>query len=286
MFGSTIIDVAIGVVFVFFLLSVVASHVNDLIAKLMDWRSKDLDRHIRQMLADPELANKVMNHPLVTGLQSKPGRTPSYIPSNTFALAVFEALVPSAGKQTVIGTVRTEVAKTADSNIQTVVLSMMERAEGNLEKARADFGQWFDQSMERLTDAYKRRMQVLTLVVATSITLIFGVDSLEIANTLYREPGVRAALAGAAQAAQAQQTTLKDAVGQLQGEGFPIGWRKLPTDALGWFQKIVGLVFTALAVSLGAPFWFDLLKNLSSVRGAVSPPASAAPPPATKEEKK
>ena len=29
-----------------------------------------------------------------------------------------------------------------------------------------------------------------------------------------------------------------------------------------WFHKILGLLVTTLAISLGAPFWFDLMNNL------------------------
>ena len=34
----------------------------------------------------------------------------------------------------------------------------------------------------------------------------------------------------------------------------------------GWAKKLVGLLITALAISLGAPFWFDLLKKLVNIR--------------------
>jgi len=42
-----------------------------------------------------------------------------------------------------------------------------------------------------------------------------------------------------------------------------------------WFLKLVGWLITALAVSLGGPFWFDLLNRLVDLRGAGPRPASA-----------
>jgi hypothetical protein len=36
-------------------------------------------------------------------------------------------------------------------------------------------------------------------------------------------------------------------------------------------MKIIGLLLTALATSLGAPFWFDLLKKVMMVRAGVNP---------------
>jgi hypothetical protein len=36
----------------------------------------------------------------------------------------------------------------------------------------------------------------------------------------------------------------------------------------------MGWIITALALSLGAPFWFDLLNKLMKLRGAVATPTS------------
>jgi len=53
----------------------------------------------------------------------------------------------------------------------------------------------------------------------------------------------------------------------------PIGWEKtnLPESCFSllsceWWMKILGWILTALALSLGAPFWFDMLKKVMSIR--------------------
>jgi hypothetical protein len=38
--------------------------------------------------------------------------------------------------------------------------------------------------------------------------------------------------------------------------------------------QIFGFVITALAISMGAPFWFDLLKKMMQLRGDGAKPAS------------
>ena len=52
----------------------------------------------------------------------------------------------------------------------------------------------------------------------------------------------------------------------------PRGWfARWPHEGcLWWFHHFVGLVFTAGFLTLGAPFWFNLLKNLMSLRPAVA----------------
>ena len=58
---------------------------------------------------------------------------------------------------------------------------------------------------------------------------------------------------------------------------FPLGWEGedpwgrddgLPGwGAGGWIAHVLGWLFTAAAVSLGAPFWFDLLSRVAKLRG-------------------
>ena len=63
----------------------------------------------------------------------------------------------------------------------------------------------------------------------------------------------------------------------------PIGWstkkgtpRSVPSTPRGWILKIGGLLATTLLVSLGAPFWFDVLNRLANLRGSGEVPKKAA----------
>ena len=65
--------------------------------------------------------------------------------------------------------------------------------------------------------------------------------------------------------------------------GLPLGWnvkgggdpRNVPQDAQGWIFKIIGLLVTVFAISLGAPFWFDLLNKIVSIRASGRSPREA-----------
>ena len=73
MFGSVILDVGLGVIFIYLLMSVVCSSINEVIAWVFGWRSKTLKMGIQQLLSDPaipELAGKIYSHPLVKTLSS------------------------------------------------------------------------------------------------------------------------------------------------------------------------------------------------------------------------
>jgi hypothetical protein len=72
---------------------------------------------------------------------------------------------------------------------------------------------------------------------------------------------------------------LGKAVEDLEGLGLPIGWNpdKLPSSPYEWALRLLGILLTSLAVSLGAPFWFDLLNRFIVVRSTVKPTEKSPP---------
>jgi hypothetical protein len=119
------------------------------------------------------------------------------------------------------------------------------------------------------------------------LAITLNVDSLELTGRLYRDPAVRASLATEAQAAaqkvqpgvdpaQITQQVLQQslALPPLLGN-----WPETPdknNPGFWWLFKILGILLTGLAVSLGAPFWFDTLGKLVSLRGAGPKPVSSS----------
>ena len=119
MFNSTILDVAIGMIFVYLLLSLICSAAHEMGEYWLKKRASDLERGVRELLttedgADPgNLVQKLYNHGMVSGLfkgkyeDSRIGsrlrhlvgtKLPSYIPSRNFALALMDLILP--GKDT------------------------------------------------------------------------------------------------------------------------------------------------------------------------------------------
>jgi len=97
-FGSTALEVAIGVVFVYLSLSLVCTAANELIASLMTWRARNLATGIRNLLNyqnNAELLKGIYNHALIQSLYRNSKKLPSYIPSRTFALALLDMVVPA-----------------------------------------------------------------------------------------------------------------------------------------------------------------------------------------------
>src|SRR5690348_7051591 len=131
MFGSATIEVAIGLIFIYFVLGVIVSHVIELLVGLFRWRSTLLEEGIRNLLADPTLANRVLEHPLLTQLTGRTGRRPSYIPSDLFAQAVFDALVPPEGTRS-LAEIETSLSKLPDP-AKRVIGSVLSNAQADID---------------------------------------------------------------------------------------------------------------------------------------------------------
>lgn len=61
----------------------------------------------------------------------------------------------------------------------------------------------------------------------------------------------------------------------VNGANSPLGlgwtkaeWVSVKSNFLSLFNKLIGLILTTFAISLGAPFWFDMLKKIINIRNA------------------
>src|SRR2546427_4440952 len=84
-----LLDVVIGVTFVYLLLALICTTANEWVASVRGLRGRTLDMGIRRMLGP--LADEFFDHPLIASL-SRPGKRPSYVPASLFSSAVFDLL--------------------------------------------------------------------------------------------------------------------------------------------------------------------------------------------------
>jgi hypothetical protein len=119
MLGSSVLEVAIGIVFIYLALSMACTILNEGIATLINQRGKHLFAGIKNLLNDPAftgLAQQVYSHGLVDGISqdaadpNTPTRSPSYMPSKTFALALLDVL----GTHGVVAAAHGELLSTAE----------------------------------------------------------------------------------------------------------------------------------------------------------------------------
>jgi hypothetical protein len=104
--------------------------------------------------------------------------------------------------------------------------------ETNLAKARRNVESWFDDSMDRVSGAFKRSAQTMALLIGLAVALILNVDSIDLTLYLWREPSVRQALAENAAMFELPEgdvqnnpaEALQNFRNQFVGLSLPIGW--------------------------------------------------------------
>lgn len=336
--GLPALDVAIGLAFLYFLLSTVCAAFNEVIANVLGWRAKTLEDALRNLLDDPKvdrelrewvgfvgseqeptaeprgdeasipaaLTPAVLDHWRVKALVRDPRsvvrrrRLPSYVPPRAFSLAVAETLAKGApveadkdkavarrSDEEILEAVNKTLKGLPEGSLRDVLQKAAANAGNTLDGFRRQLEIAFDDGMQRASGWYKRKAQVMILVFATVLTLGLNVDSARIADRLWSDDALRAAVVGkAVEASEREQSTkvaatqAADAIDEVTQLGLPIGWDNMPSNWDDVDHRIGGWLITILALMLGAPFWFDLLNKFVNLRGAGAQP-KAKPKPAT-----
>jgi len=373
MYLQEILEVGIGLIFMWLVISIAAMQIQEWIANLLKWRSKDLKAAIRKMLASESLTEAFYNHQLIRGLSKdvspqeerwakimnsfrralrKPPRViehlPSYIPASEFAVTLFDLIV-NAGTEAspvrrafadfhaALDSLSTEkidltskeelkkafdllledakglatsqigeaavaalkdkiraAASTRGEEIQNQVELLINRLDDyyqrllaesrnappqenrNMQRlryglvaigmdnpklqesirpfllgvedmatqteqailiVRTNIENWFNNAMDRLSGWYKRKAQLTAFLIGLLLAILFNVDSITIATSLWREPTLRQALvqnadaflqnnetAPSADTNQSGATIVKNLQQELEALTIPFGW--------------------------------------------------------------
>jgi hypothetical protein len=289
-FDSPILDISIGLVLVYLLLALICSIGSELIATyVLKLRSRTLRDGIRTLL-DGDSSNANMRALYAEPFMKSLGKDPSYVPARRFA----KALLAVGDIKLDAATAKITNSLPAGSHLEKQVGVLIAEADGDIEKLEGKLATWFDDSMERVSGWYKRRSQIIVAALAIGIVGALNADTLTLIKALEVDPGLRDQVVQAAVAEAKSDETLTQDLPQVQRSlaqlDLPLrGWIARsdtlddPREAPDWGwslpYKFVGLALTAAAVSLGAPFWFDLLKRAVNLRSGGSVPARPPKPP-------
>ena len=205
----------------------------------------------------------------------------------------------------VLGAQNAKIRRTMDHLIGGVK-SFTTNSDQAIALARKNLEDWFDDSMDRLSGVYKRQSQKLGFVIGLFLVIFINIDTIAIGEMLWREPILRQQLASAAQnqveSGQPQTPDISNLQQQLQALQLPVGWVAEATyscslapvntnqifgweysggkclrptvvsNSTNWYKWLAGLLLTAVAMTQGAPFWFDLLSKFVNIRSTGTKP--------------
>jgi hypothetical protein len=301
-----ILGVAIGLATVCLLFSILASHLQELWASYSARRAASLEIALENMLNDPSLLEAFFNHPLVRSISLSPTRTsilrpsaplaprPTYISSDQFSKVLQSILAAKNGLES--RDLPSLITALPDSTIKTRLQTLILGVEADAAACNSAVEKWYDDTMERISGLYKRNTQIVLLVLGLVLAIACNANLLRIAETLWTSAAARDEVAAVAQLYGCKdgtscndndykkaRATVEDKLNLL-----PLGYKDVkfsdvmsevthPTrELLGhWAFNLCGLILTAIAVSLGAPFWFDLVNRLINIRMVGQKPETA-----------
>jgi len=232
-------------------------------------------------------ASQVINHPLYRrkSQESFLYKKPSYIESSTFADIMVDLLSCNKCTTTDLPVLMSDIRSQLfiskmNKNTRRILTLYLEQAHGDVTRFKLLLESWFNESMERVTGWYKRMTSGWVFLIGLTMAVSFNADTLQVVKTLSTKDEVRQLMLQKAAAMNARERDSADkyavykdvaayrdsvaAVNQLLG----VGWKGLQfKEEIKKPQKPAGWLLTALAIMMGAPFWFDLLNKLVNLRG-------------------
>jgi hypothetical protein len=271
MFGSTVLEVAIGLAFCYATLALVVTTLQEALAGAFHLRAAMLEGAVGRMLGDPRcdgLARTLYAHPLANPRSggapgadrpSRPSR-PSYIEPGNFAIALIDSIRPGHAS------LDAAIQAVPDPQLQRTLQTLYAQAGADPARFQAGVAAWFEAAMERLSGVYKRRQLLVSFLLSLLLAILFNIDSIHLFRTLWQQPALAAqlgALDGVLSAGMLDQMWT-----------LPIGWRSFPPALDAAFAlQAAGWLVTASTTLFGAPFWFDVLQRAVNLRSTGAKPA-------------
>jgi hypothetical protein len=344
MLGSTILEAAVGLVFVYLLFSLLVSAVNEaILGHMTHLRSRVLEDGLKALLSDEgskappagqwfktlwailsspvrlfmpkrppnkggaqNFAVHLLEHPLVKGLAPQGSSCPSYLPANTFADAVLGLLTapepalllnppsavdappPVSFQDVTPAHLVTTIANLKDTHAKKLLSSVLAGTR-TIQEGRQRLAAWFNESMDRVSGSYKRRVQLWLYIWSTLLVLWLNIDTIDITRRLLADTQFRTVLANSATDYITKTNVATSSTGQtnklamLQEDisrlKLPLGWG--PSLSNGLTNSIPEWVLTHFPLRLQRHEWDTNAPPNLLVSGLLS---GTVPTPSTPED--
>lgn len=294
-------DIAIALISVFLMLSLLVTAINEAIANLLKMRGRLLYRILDRLLGGKRsdinsLSAHFFRNPLVicdsAMIHDGNGETPdianappSYMCPKIFARGLIQSVIEFAGEpktspSLTIDQFKTSLEKIEHDDLKAILSGFAERAEDNLNTVEGYIEDWFESLMDRVSGIYKRRQMYLTFSIALVVAMSVNLNVIQLVVELYKEDHVISEIELRLESVLDPLDDTQEALANLSAEEANKLWNALAATAVGWSEEvkcqglfpwlltILGWLVAALAATLGAPFWFDVLQKVTNIRSA------------------
>jgi len=146
----------------------------------------------------------------------------------------------------------------------------------------AKINSWFDPTIDRVSESFTTYSRYWTVAISLMLAFFLQIDSFKIINRLSIDDNLRASLIKAVpdpslppSSSELEKNT-QDNLAQLRNLASDqlITWPAWPVWTSwknGWgHSSLFGILLSSVLLSLGAPFWFNMLSNLVKLRPSLA----------------
>jgi hypothetical protein len=177
-----------------------------------------------------------------------------------------------------------ELLDAVPADLRTKLLAVAGDVGSEFTDIRAGIEHWYERNMAAASSWYRKQTRWFLFLAGLVLAVGLNVDAVHAATTLYQDESVRDGLVAVADevsaidCAASEPTASSTAIDldcfrdQMQDSvTFPVGWQGVDHSFGDWVLRVFGWLFVATAVTLGAPFWFDLLGRALAKKHAKPP---------------
>ena len=292
-----VLEVAVGLIVVYYVLGSIVSTITQWINEVLESRGKALEQYLVKLVGEHKenkYLNDLVNLPQLQALRpirykgffsifssaTEPKKLEK-IPVSTLVDAYFDIVGLTSKKEIDLLQLAELIDKLPDSEGKKAFINWINQGVTNIADLRTRTTTYFNGMMEQAAATFRARARSFVIMLSIGITVLFGTDSIQLAKALWMNVELRAiatAQANAVVAREGANVDLTELINSLGAFSIKIGWwqtQQFPPNsdwgawALFILLKVAGLGITAIAVSQGASFWYDLLKKIvSPTKGA------------------
>jgi hypothetical protein len=285
---SQALDVAVGLIVVYYLLGSVVSLVTQWINETLESRGKALEQYLIKIVGDKKIGDLIKmpqlqalrpirykNFLSVLGSATEPKKLEK-IPVSTLVDAFFDLSGLTTKKEMDLLQLAELVDKLPDSEGKKAFITWINQGVTTIADLRTRTTAYFTGLLDQAAETFRARARSFVIILSIGITVLFGTDTIQLAKALWASAELRAIAAAQADVVVAREganADLSSIIDDLGAFSIRIGWwqtQQFPENGsvgdwvLFILLKIVGLGLTAAMVSQGASFWYDLLKKIAS----------------------
>lgn len=298
---NLLLEIILSIVALFIIFSVINSGVVEFIVQAINFRGQFLKNRIVRFFNAQEvnenLGEKIYNNILIKGLKKSRYNLPNEIDKKSFTSAFLQELFVKDGKikidQEEIE--QSDLPQAAKEALLFIYNKYLEKGLPVLEGIQTEVEDLYERYMNSVSLWYKQRMQLCLFISGMCLALFFNIDTIGIVedlrdnNELRRQSVVMANYVNenfenieknktkVVEYLNSVDSIQESSMDSVYAMVFPPEFRsklpKLSNYGIGyfkifhtknWMKSLFGALITGIALSLGASFWYEILKKAIS----------------------